>query len=95
MSAKLSKWKYLLPELSYRDRGLVINNLSVSIKFTFSNLADAFIHRDLKIRTMEAIIINKRANLCYNKSYIINKKKTDIIKKRIEQASVRGIFLFC
>ncbi len=32
--------------------------------FTFSHLADAFIHSDLEMRTMEAIKINKRAMIC-------------------------------
>ncbi len=37
---------------------------------TFSHLADAFIQRDLQMKTMEAIKTNKRAIIgeCYNKS---------------------------
>ncbi len=32
--------------------------------FTFSHLADAFIQRDLQMRTIEAIKTNKRATTC-------------------------------
>ncbi len=31
VSAKLSRWNWLLPELSYRGRVLVINNLAASM----------------------------------------------------------------
>lgn len=33
--AKLSKWKWVLPKLSYRGRALVVNNLVASMIFFF------------------------------------------------------------
>ncbi len=40
--------------------------------YLFSHLADAFIQRNLQMRTMEAIKINKREMIrkCYNKSQL-------------------------
>jgi len=40
VSAKLSKWKWLLPELSYRGRVLVTNNLAASMLWHRLNVLD-------------------------------------------------------
>ncbi len=48
--------------------------ISLTNIFTFSHLADAFIQRDLQMRTMEAIKTNKRATTCkcYDKSRLLH-----------------------
>ncbi len=49
-----------------------MNSLYIYITFTFNNLADAFIQRNLQMRTREAIKTNKRATICkcYDKSQL-------------------------
>ncbi len=48
MSAKLSKWNWLLPQLSYRGRVLVINNLAASMLW----------HRTIVLEPPEELISN-------------------------------------
>ncbi len=63
----------ILEELLHKLNGI---NSAITVTFTlflhFNHLADAFIQRDLKIRTKEVIKTNKRSIIfkCYDKSQL-------------------------